>query len=70
MDVKDPVTELIFGLLQEKPRRLSEIQHVVPLSQYAVLHRMNKLEASHKVVAERNRAANSTTYRLADGEQF
>lgn len=64
MNVEDPVTTQIYAMLQEKPRRLFELQQGLPLSKYAVVHRMNKLEALHAVVAERNNDAHSTTYRL------
>ena len=68
MDEEDPITKQIYEMLQEKPRRLAELQRDIPLSQSAVLHRMNVLEISHKVIGVRNHAANNTTYRLADGE--
>ena len=64
MGVEDPITKRIFEMLQDRPRRLVELQHALPLSDFGSLHLLNKLEAEQKVVAECNHSAHSTLYRL------
>jgi hypothetical protein len=65
----DKVNSQILGLLSIKPRRLAELQHHIgQLTAFAVLHRMNKLEATGLVVAERI-PHTSTTYRLAPAKK-
>ena len=61
----DKVNTQILDLLAVKPRRLAELQHHIgQLTPFAVLNRMNKLEANRIVVADRI-PHTSTTYRLA-----
>jgi len=65
----DKVNSEILRLLSVKPRRLASLQHHIgQLTPFAVLHRMNKLEATGLVVAERI-PHTSTTYHLAPAKE-